>query len=368
MFCSSSMVLYARQFLPYDASMALLLLALWIGVADDDGPQRSYAVGLITGFAFLTYEGYWVMGVAVGFLHIVSRSLGGWRWLRRGVLFVVGVLTVPALLELAGRWKQIGFLAGMREFSKTVTHGDYSEGWRLPWAYLWNAEHALLIVYVGGALLAVGYAHRIPDALRRRRIVSWTVAAAGIYMSLGIGSSLVRQFVVYDRLARQVVPFLSLAAAAGLSTFLQRKTAWQNRTVVAAIGSVLVLLFVFNATPLLLQRFPREIAADAVATYGRENIRLASTLPQSVSDLDSRFLPFAEATGQERYVLVNAKDIWLDAGDDFVTSNLPAGATLMQARHPRQLRSLQYHGYTARQRTFLRGIDFSIRLIDTGRR
>ena len=68
---------------------------------------------------------------------------------------------------------------------------------------------------------------------------------------------------------------------------------------------------------------------------------------------------------RKRYVLLNAKDLWVDGGlPGWIPP--PDGKVLLTARHPRQLRSLQYHGYTPRERAFFRQTDVSIRLIDTG--
>ena len=54
---SSAMLMHARHFFPYDAAMATLLLAMWIGLVPGDSLLRSYCAGAIAGFGFLTYTG-----------------------------------------------------------------------------------------------------------------------------------------------------------------------------------------------------------------------------------------------------------------------------------------------------------------------
>jgi hypothetical protein len=83
------------------------------------------------------------------------------------------------------------------------------------------------------------------------------------------------------------------------------------------------------------------------------------------------FLPLREDRAENpvrarRYVLLNAKDIWVPEGASETTPP-PAGKVLLTVRHPRQLPALQYHGYRPEEREFLRSIDLSIKLVDTAR-
>ena len=132
---------------------------------------------------------------------------------------------------------------------------------------------------------------------------------------------------------------------------------------------IVTLLFLANCVPLLTQRFPREIAGDVIRKYGADQVRLESTMLFSVDTTVPLFLPFNadraySRSVPERYVLLNAKDIWMPGGRAGWRPP-PAGKVLFAAKHPRQLPSMQYHGYTPRQRAFLRAVDFSIQLIDT---
>jgi len=137
----------------------------------------------------------------------------------------------------------------------------------------------------------------------------------------------------------------------------------------ALVQGLVVLLFVINFIPLVTQRYPREIALDAVQKLGADNIRLETTVLHSDESTVSIFLPVAadepkNPVAGRRYVLVNAKDIWVPGGADEVHAP-PRGQVIFSTRHPRQLRSMQYHGYLPAERAFLRSVDLSIKLIDT---
>src|SRR5688572_22167390 len=61
---ATTMFYYARHLLPYDTSMALVLGALWCGVGTASR-FRSFACGALSAFAFLTYNGYWLLAGVV---------------------------------------------------------------------------------------------------------------------------------------------------------------------------------------------------------------------------------------------------------------------------------------------------------------
>ena len=132
-----------------------------------------------------------------------------------------------------------------------------------------------------------------------------------------------------------------------------------------------MLLFLANAIPLLAQRYPREVAREVVRQYGAANVRLVATVEPSDEETVGVFLPFETETAgpgtmnTRRYVLLNAKDIWL-LEDTHTVIAPPAGRVLFTVPHPRQLRSMQFHGYGPQERAFLRSVDLSMKLIDTG--
>jgi hypothetical protein len=134
MFASTSFLITTQHFFPYDISLAMFLFALWIGMKTDGGLLRSVAVGLLCGFAFLTYEGFWLMAAVVACLHVFRRPRSPVRGCP-SVLFTVGIAVFPVLLIVAGHFIGRPFLQALERFSRTVVHGDFSEGWSLPWAY-----------------------------------------------------------------------------------------------------------------------------------------------------------------------------------------------------------------------------------------
>ncbi len=288
MFASSSMLIYTQHFFPYDASMALLLLALWIGLHDAGYPWRSFCVGLLCGAAILTYEGYWLMAAVAGGIHVLRRPSSLPRAVARGILVAAGAALWPGLLVMAGRLTGRPFLEATQRFSRSAVNGDFSEGWSLPWEYLWQTEHALLFVYAFGVVTLTMLLVRQKDA---KHGATWLAAAGAVYLGLIMGSNVLHRFVVYDRLARQMLPFICLAAAAGLARLKNGRLL--NGVPALALYGAITVIFVLNAVPLATQRYPRDVALEAVRQFGADNVRLDMTVLHSDVATEPVFLPFA---------------------------------------------------------------------------
>ena len=220
-------------------------------------------------------------------------------------------------------------LALFIKFASTINQGEFEEGWRFPFEYLWHAEHALLLVW----LIAAGFwIVRMPRALQTRRVRLALAGLLFIYGTLAISSTGLHAFVVYARLARQLVPFFCLLTAAAFEALRTSESASARRLV----SAVLVLLVVqagFNFRAPLRQTFPIE------------------------------FLEQADVAGQIEIPGVRGiytRHIY-PAPDPFT---LPAGyGVIKEARHPLQYLPYQYEGYDPGQRQVLRSTDIRMRLI-----
>lgn len=347
---ATTMFYYARHLLPYDPALTLGLVALWSGI----GTSRndSLACGAAASAAFITYNGYWLLATAVLLLHVLHERRTTLRSAAmRAVYAAVGFLIVPVaivLVELA-----IGaplLFAGMRRLAGTVSDGYAPEGFSLPWAYLWHAEHGLLLAWVGAALFVVlGRAQW--NARRRETAVMWVVVAAFIYLVLGSTSAVLHVFVVMGRQARQVVPFLCLGTAAAIAEVLERRrwSWWMVATAVLA----LVIQAGWNFLQPLQQRFPRDVIAEITTKYGPIDFDNTVDGP-----------PLTHEHVESRWVLLNAQHLYNPRAPRPPLS--PSIIEVMRFRHPQQFLPYQYEGLRPTERQVLRGSDISMRLIDIG--
>jgi hypothetical protein len=364
LFASSSTVIQDRHLYPYGAALALLLFSLWLALHPRDHPIRSALAGVLAGSAFLTYAGYWLLAAVVGAMHTLYRPGTFKTGARRSAAFAVGTAALPLALLATAAVRQHPLLQGMVDFSGTAVNGDFSEGWSLPWVYFWSTEGWLLALYAIGVIAVVIRSGVGPKSDHSIGGLLWLFAAVTVYAGLVLGSNGLHRFVVYDRLARQMLPFICLAAAAGLAPLFGRS---KSMPVEAIVYATVLLLFSVNIVPVLTQRFPREVVSEVIQRYGADRVGLDTTILNSLDTTIPLFLPVdvtRSTIAARRFILVNAKDIWTDEQPPRWKPP-PRGSVVLRTPHPRQSPSMQYHGYTPSQRLLLRHLDFSIQLIDT---
>jgi hypothetical protein len=356
--CAHTMFYYSRHLFPYDSSIALALGGLWIALGPSKPGLRSFLAGVFCGGAFVVYNGYWHLVLVVLILQAVQGATTRNESYRRLCFGVAGGAVFPVILLLLATWRRIPFLTNWIAFSETVTLGDFAEGWRLPWQYLWHTEHGLLILLMTGTALAVRKAIRL-EGPNRRRGAWWVFAAMLVYGLLVLSSSVIHLFVVYGRMARAMVPFLCLSAAFGLVEMVGGRIGIRRRVV--AISVLLVLVQAgWNAYQPLVQTFPAEIRREVRARYGAVAcaITIAGAPPLAMIN------PEAAAAGEAtpgRYVLVNAQHLYPVKG----LLPAPSGRVVFQTPHPLAYRPYQYAGFTPGERALLSEADLSMMLIDT---
>jgi hypothetical protein len=347
---ATTMFYYARHLLPYDAALALGLASLWCAV----GASRrdSLMCGAAASAAFITYNGYWLLVAAVLLLHVVHEGRTTLRSAAMRALYTVigfvAVLAAVALLQLLMGAPLL--FGGMRRLAGTVSDGYAPEGFSLPWAYLWHAEHALLLAWIAAAFFVVigrtGWNSR-----RRHTATMWVLAAVFIYLALGCSSAIFHVFVVMGRQARQVVPFLCLATAAAAVELLERRRwpAW----IVAAGVVALIAQTGWNFGQPLQQRFPRDVIAEITTKYGPIDFENTIEGP-----------PLTHEHVESRWVLLNAQHLYNPRAP---RPPLPSSVLeVMRFRHPQQFLPYQYEGLRPTERQVLRSSDISMRLIDIG--
>jgi hypothetical protein len=319
--CSTTWTYYSRHLLPYDVSMAFALAALLVAVHKHVHFTHAWLCGAICGAAFLSYSGSWPL---VGFVLLVPPLFGADEWRQRlrvaiCVLagFVVPVLALFVLSSLAGGVLLDDYLA----FAATVTQGSFAEGWSLPLAYLWHAEHALALLWLG-CLIAAAVA--MPDGTRRSQIAVTGVVM--VYGALVVMSVVAGVFVVYGRTARALVPLLCLLTAEQIHRVAGR---YSTRPVYAIVLSAIALQAAVNLRVPTIQVFPdrfKQIARSASSGAFYVYADHIYPLPEPVST--------------------------------------DGAVVLAEAAHPLQYLPYQYEGFTPDQRRALRTVDIRMRLLE----
>ncbi len=318
--------------LPYDASLFAALLALYVGLRGDHARRRAFYVGLLGFSAFLIYNAHWILGGAVMVLPLLLRPR---RIVERAVYTAVGFLTLPAILLLLTGGS---YFSGLMQFGDTVVQGAFSEGWSLPLEYFWSSEGLLTLVWLFGLLAALITLARQPE----RRIGYWLLSAVGIYALLVLGSVVFQKFVVYGRTARQMVPFVVLAAAYGID-HLPRG----GRRLLIAVAALVAVPNLIQPLLIEVPRVAEQRAQAEVGSYSHDStlLNLNLTVEQP-----------------KRYVLLNAQYPYPILG----IKPDPPGRVLFTMRHPFTFDPLLYEGFDAEMRAIIRASHLQMKLIDTG--
>jgi len=321
---ATTFVYWARHLMPYDLAMAFGLGAVLAGIRPSFRGQ-SLSCGMLAGCAFMTYAGYWTLGgVAVAIHASLAPSVR--TAVRRLVLGGIGVLLPLGVASLPSH----GYLVvTILAFSKSITQGRYEEGWSLPFEYLWHAEHAIVVFWLVALVAAVWHARRGPVSPQLR---IGLIGVVCIYGALAVCSTGLHRFVVYGRLARQLVPFFCLVAAHEIER-LRTAPSRGLRLAAPVVLTLVALQAAFNLRVPLTQVFPEEFREHGAARVG--------------------------GMGEDEYAWVNAEHIYPEPR----ALSLAGSQTLLEARHPLTYLPFQYEGYTPEQRSALRRADLTMRLV-----
>jgi hypothetical protein len=323
---STSLVYWARHIVPYDVAMSFGLLAACVGVGSSSA-RSSLGCGVLAGCASLTYAGYWTLGAAAVVMPLVEAR-GRRRMAGHLPLATLGLVAAPGLVIGASAVAGGGMMAGYRSFSDGVNQGNFAEGWRLPFEYLWHAEHLLLAAWIAATVWAVW---RVRAGAVSHRERAGLVGLLVVYGSIAIGSVVMEAFVVYGRLARQLVPFFCLLAAGELERLLASGRP-RLRAAAFALTAGSVVQAGVNLVAPLRQVFP----AEFMQTAG------------------------SGVTGGGRLIWVNATHIYPAPA---AVALPPQHVVVKEAPHPLRFLPYQYEGYTPEERRVLRSTDIRMRLV-----
>jgi hypothetical protein len=282
---------------------------------------------------FVTYNGYWVfVGLAL-LLHVVRHRTSLAHGARKVFFLTVGFFLPLLGLGVVAARVGINLLTEYQNFAQTITQGNFDEGWKLPFAYFWHAEHFLFVVLILLSVFAV-LNWKNP---RAEGVILWGGSILFVYACLVIPSVFLHKFVVYGRLARQLLPFLILLSASGLARIAQSGSS--GRRFALLIAGCLFAQAVWNFNISFGVSYPKDFVRDIQAQY---------------NDFDfspKRFAFGAPAICENSgYAIQNAK-YFLTVPES--TPSIP-GTVLMSALHPINFLPYQYEGYTPEERQAFR--------------
>ena len=327
--CAHSLLYYARHLFPYDLSMSFGLLSLYIALTGKQDTKSSMLCGSMGFLCFITYNGYWTLAIFVMLANILVNSKNHVELLQRSIVTGIGFLAPLVVLLLAMLVAGTNMISAYRLFATSITQGTYEEGWSLPFEYFWHAEHTGILILGVFSLLAI---IRRPKE-REQEILLWSTGLLFIYACLVIPSVFMHDFVVYGRLARQILPFLILLSAAGLSQMEQLSISRLNIPLLVLVLALVQAAWNFGESYQL--SYPRQFSEALQAQFRG-------------FEFSSKRLAYGAPTicQNNGYVIENTK-YFLSVPE---TTQPVKGGILLDLSHPVNFLPYQYEGYTPEQR------------------
>jgi hypothetical protein len=328
-----SLLYYSRHLFPYDMAMSFGLLALYVALARNQTVKTSFACGCLSFLCFIIYNGYWSLAGFVMLANILINSEKITEVLQKTIFTSIGFITPFALLVIAMLQSGTNMISAYRLFATSITQGSFEEGWSLPFEYFWHTEHTIILILGALSITAVLSQFNHP----RQDMKLWLGGILLIYLCLLIPSVILRYFVVYGRLARQIIPFLALLSAQGLAQIENRVTSGHKITIVFLV--IILIQAAWNfAYPYHLS-YPREFVAEAQVRFPK-------------FEFSSKRLAFGAP------VLCQNNGYIMESAKYYVTppTNIPQveGQLLMSALHPENFLPYQYDGDPPAIRQFFR--------------
>ena len=328
---SHSMIYFSRHLLPYDTALFFGLSALYVGLDNRQILKTSFIAGCLSFLCFITYNGYWALA---GFATIfpVLQFVGKKEFLQKALFTLAGFAAPLIFLAILMSAYDVNIFSDYINFAQTVNQGSYTEGWKLPIEYLWNAEHTMFVFLVIFSLYTVLDISR--DNLKQTAISLGGIVS--IYLCLAVPSSIFHSFVVYGRLSRQLVPFLVLAATQGFFMLMNKTMA--NRYFAIAIVVLICIQAIINYRGSYEIIYPREFIKIAEGNY-----------PPFKMSLKKTNLGAPAICKYQNFIVTNAKYIYP------IPEALPDidGIPLISVPHPINFLPYQYEGYTPEERQII---------------
>lgn len=340
---SNTLFFQARHLQPYDCALTAFLAALWLGLGRGS-PRRWLGGGALAALTFETYNGYWfLVPLLLGSLWLAPSAwperLRLTAWWSLGFLGALLALMLPGLL-LGGAHFRLTLVM----FSGSARQGLFSEGWSLPFEFLWHSEG-----WIGG-VLAAGLAFAATAALRSDpaapRLHRWLVLFALAWLLPAFFSVVLEKFVVYGRTVRPLLPFACLAAGWSL-----HRLATARPRLAPLLAVPVLTMAALNFAPHFFRIFPRDVEMQVLGQYGM--------VKRWLSFSGCIYQPLLLPGERPGLALADAQNLY--PVRDYL--GYPEGTELFSVAHPLTYAPYQYEGHTPRERALLRAHPPAIRLI-----
>lgn len=337
---SISSVFYIRHMLPYDSSLAILLLALFVYVRS----KSIFTFGIISAISFLTYPSYFYYFVPIPFLFFVFNKFR----LMKSILFVGGFASIVILAQLVSLLigAKPSYLEEARYLSGIVVQGDFMPALSFLIEYIFAYDG-----YVG--LIIAGFAPAIIMLWRKKDLRPIIIYLLVIFLLLETFSHIIPKTVLYGRTVRPFYLLLLVSSVITLNSFFV-SVSKRLRIHYAIFFSAFVLVLAINWWPgytsFLNITYPSAVRAEVEifleSNYGEYKLEDVYTKKRTEVDIETD--PPTLESG--KFYLANPTLLY----PYFGSLDLPCDKEiLIEREHPLVFKPYWFEGFTRKMREYL---------------
>ena len=339
--------LYVRHLLPYDYSLLLFMVALYLilKTKTPSGLNNKMAIncGLLSSLAFLTYPGYYSFGIILAALIYVSAK----NKIKTVFLYLSSAAAVVILFQTISCFADKTFFANLHKLSSTINQGSFEEGYVFIFRYMSTVEGL-----IGYALMALFSFYVIFLLLRdsnKLKILFLAVVLA--YLCHGTLTVVFHKMVFYGRLIHMYVPFVVLGAMLALSHINNQRV---RRAAILFMIVLSLISFVNFVTEYAWLSYPEDFAHRFIPYTPKKDICAVDEL-KKVKESDIEGYPF---------VTVNLKILYPIR--KFFPLKTPPGMVLVKSvPHPLNFSAYAFESYSIIERERLRDRKYQMRIYKT---
>lgn len=203
---------YTRHILPYDHSLLLHLLTMYLLLSPRLTIRHVLLAGTLSAIALTGYPGYFMFAAINGMLLLSNARKQGTSLFSVAACFAAPLVMLVGFYELIAYTEGRSYIGSVHAYSQTIVNGSFEEGLAYALIYFQRVEGLW-----GSVILAMALAGTLVTLVRRHGEGHLqTVIGLGLAAYLVFGSLVyfLHMFVFYGRVLHMYYPFVILGVLA----------------------------------------------------------------------------------------------------------------------------------------------------------
>lgn len=340
---SSTITLFSRHLLPYEASITLYILSLSLLLH-----RKYYLAGLFCTISLLTYNGFSATFLSINIFALFFISICKSRKFKSYLLYSFGILSPIAIIQAVGLYFDLNYFDGLLNWASYASahqQGDFGIGYKLLPKLFWHSESFLsFLIFLPLFINIKSYFYK------RFKFSLWSICLLcfSIIFFIILNSDLLKNSVVYFRTIVQLVPFLCFFVGIGVFYFYKKYKLTLDPKLNIFLFFVFSLIIYNNFKKFLTLDYPRDIISSC--TICNNAVKLTNFTEELIE-------PINYNKTYETIFITNCGPIY--PGIKYI-KKYNFSKILKRWKHPYQYVPYQYMHFNQKERLLINSIDLEI--------